>query len=150
MEKISEIQKISNNIIDTIVITHCDIITIKNLLLAFSIHGVKMRVLNVRKVKYNINYKGKSLTKSTEIVKSREFYKLPELNKVIFDSNDDILQKLITESNKEKKEEKFQTKLETTKGEKLTEIGEKKVVKEKMNWIILEENKNKIFVIIFH
>ena len=75
-KKISEMQQTSNNVIDTIVITHCDIITVKNLLVAFNTHNVKMRVLNVRRVKYNINYRGSTLAKS------REFYKLPELNKI--------------------------------------------------------------------
>ena len=75
-KKISEMQQTSNNVIDTIVITNCDIITVKNLLVAFNTHNVKMRVLNVRRVKYNINYRG------SKLAKSREFYKLPELNKI--------------------------------------------------------------------
>ena len=122
-KKISEMQQTSNNVIDTIVITHCDIITVKNLLVAFNTHNVKMRVLNVRRVKYNINYRGSTLAKS------REFYKLPELNKIQgivppkFLKN---IEKDIDERKQHADDEEAKLEQEIPENESFTKVGEKK------------------------
>ena len=62
----------TENMLDTVLITHCDIITVNNILSALSLNKIRLQVINIRYINYKINYFSKKSVKGN-------FYNLPKI-----------------------------------------------------------------------